>query len=970
MITPRATRLVRVGGLQVFREAAISLAVQGSPLDARDRLVIVPTRAAAEHLVRGIEDAITSGAAILPDFATASELVGRFADRLPAAGRELSAEEREVLLRMASRAVIADGLEPPFQVRPGLVAEMVRFYDDLRRCQKDVDTFERLALSMLESGAADDRGARQLVDQTRFLAAVFRDFERRCAEQGVDEHDLRRLAVSESAARPYRHIVVAVADRTVDPFGLTPADWDMLARAPGIERLDVLVTDRVLAGVLHERMHMLLPGIQEVRFEPEVPQRQPSIAVPGSGSLLYVVRDREEEVATFARRVREARRRRRMTTLDRTALVVHQPLPYVYLARSVLGSAGLECQLFDTLPLAAEPYAAAVDLVLTFASSGFARVPGIHLLRSPHFRFTGPDGETVTARDITALDRALTEGGYGGDPETLGRLLDAWTAPQASPRPRVVPAGRLFLRIASELERLRSPAPVADQLSAVLKFLTDHENLPSPSDPLRVRHLRARGAILTTIAALRDAHEQFDRSSVEFDDVAALLRRWIEGQTFAPRTGNSGVHVLDSASARFGSFEYMHLAGLVDGEWPERPRRNIFYSTAILRELGWPSERDRIDGARAAFADLLQSPLSEVAVSAFLLEHEAVVSLSPLVDEIESSGPTQESPVPDVQIFDYEALTQEPPVMTMLDEHGREWAGVRAFARDRNDSKFRGSTGSHQPGAYSLSGLERYQDCPFKFFASDVLRLDEPAEDGAVLSSRARGRFIHELLQKFYEAWDARDEGAITPGRLDAARAVFAEVAEPLLARLPPADAPLERSRVFGSPLSVGIIDVILGIEVSRPDRVRERWLEYRLDGAFSLGGEASRRVPLRGVADRIDLLDGNRLRVIDYKTGSAPERGRALQVPVYALCAQERLHDRDGSVWTVEEALYVSFAGRRSVVRMAAGDDQEMLPTARERLFGLVDQINAGEFPPRPHDPMMCTYCAYPSVCRKDYVE
>jgi RecB family exonuclease len=239
-----------------------------------------------------------------------------------------------------------------------------------------------------------------------------------------------------------------------------------------------------------------------------------------------------------------------------------------------------------------------------------------------------------------------------------------------------------------------------------------------------------------------------------------------------------------------------------------------------------------------------------------------------------------------------------------------------------------------------------------------------------VLSSRARGRFVHELLQKFFEAWDARGEGAITPGRLDAARAVFAEVAEPLLARLPPNDAPLERSRVFGSPLSVGIIDVILGLEAARSDRVRERWLEYRLEGAFSLGGEASRAVPLRGVADRIDLLDGNRLRVIDYKTGSAPERGRALQVPVYALCAQERLYDRDGDDWTIDEALYVSFAGRKSVVRVASSDDLETLATARERVFGLVDQINAGDFPPRPHDPVMCTYCAYPSVCRKDYVE
>jgi RecB family exonuclease len=960
---------VRVEGLQAFREAVISLSVQGAPLDARDRLVVVPTRAAAEHLVRGIEDEM-SGGAILPDLATASEFVRRFADRLPSPRRELTAQEREVLLRVACRDVIADGVQPPFRVRPGLVAEMLRFYDDLRRFQKEVDTFERLALSMLEPGAADDRGARQLVEQTRFLAAVFRDFERRSMELGTDEQELRRRVVSESAPRPYRHVVVAVADQTADPFGLTPADWDLLARAPGIERLDVVVTDRLLAGALHERMHALLPGIAEVRFEPGRPTCHPSVAVPKSGSVLYLVRDREEEVAIFARRVKEASRRGLCAALDRTALVVHQPLPYVYLARSVLKGAGLECQLFDALPLAAEPYAAALDLVMTFAGSGFARVPGIQLLRSSHFEFSNGFAEMVTPVDITALDRALTESGYAGDLDALGRILNAWTGPSTSARPGTLRAGRLLQQIAGELAPLRSPAAVADHLSVVLKFLTDHERVAGVSDPLRARHLRARGAVFTTIGSLRDAHEQFDQSRVEFDEVAALLRRWIEGQTFAPRTGNSGVHVLDSVSARFGSFERIHLAGLVEGEWPERPRRNIFYSTAILRELGWPAERERIDAGRAAFVDLLGSPTDEVAVSAFLLEHDAVVSLSPLADEIESRGRFQEKPVPATLMFDHEALTQEPVVTVALGAEGQEWARIRAAARSAGDARFRGSTDAHQPAAYSLSGLERYQDCAFKFFASDVLRLDEPAEDGGVLSARARGRFIHELLQRFFEAWDARGEGPITTGRLDAARTVFAEVAEPLLARLPAGDSMLERNRVFGSPLSVGIVDVVLAMEASRPRSVRARWLEYRLEGRFSLNGAESRQVPLRGIADRVDLLEGNRLRVIDYKTGSAPERGRALQVPIYALCAQERLHERDGTPWVIDEALYVSFAGRKAVVRMATQNEPEMLASARARLFKLIDRINAGEFAPRPHDPMMCTYCAYPSVCRKDYVE
>ena len=120
--------------------------------------------------------------------------------------------------------------------------------------------------------------------------------------------------------------------------------------------------------------------------------------------------------------------------------------------------------------------------------------------------------------------------------------------------------------------------------------------------------------------------------------MAALIRRWIEVQTFAPRAGDSGVHLVDAWSARFGDFDEAHLAGVVDGEWPEPARRNIFYSSSILRELGWPAESDRLAGERALFADLLRLPASRLTVSVFTLEADALVSPSSLVDELDQAG--------------------------------------------------------------------------------------------------------------------------------------------------------------------------------------------------------------------------------------------------------------------------------------------------------------------------------------------
>ena len=980
MISPRTTTLVRTANLQAFRAALVTLACDGEPLDARDRVVVVPTRAAAAQLTRTIENQRlgASGAVVLPDLITSGELVTHLAERITLDGPVLRDAEREVLLSVACHAVEGSGLQPPFRLRPGLVAEILRFYDALRRNQKDIDTFERLVLGLLEPGADADRGAARLVQQTRFLVAAFREFERQCSSVGVDEHGLRDRLRRTAADRPVRHVVLSVSDRGFDPHGLVPADWDLLARLPGLERVDVVVTDTVLAGALHERMHHLLPDIAEERFEFEAAS-SPILVTPSSDVLTHTARDREEEVAGFVRRVKCSgradlvRSASRVLALDRIALVVQQPLPYVYISQEIFRAGGIPYQMTDALPLAAEPFAAALDLVCSCVAADFARVPSIALLRSPHFGFEA-HGARIGEVDVVALDRALNDAAFLGSVEALESLLAKWRdgEPARGQVAKALVAGDVLAHVARALHPLRTPQPASAHISVLLNFLTSHERLPGPDDPLRQRQLRARGAILGILESLRDAYSRFDERPVTFDDVAGIVRRWIEEHTFAPRVGDSGVHVVDAASAPFGEFDVVQIAGLVDGEWPARPRRSIFYSTGVLRELGWSSESEHLDGARAAFRDLLGLPSERLFVSTFTLEADALVAPSTFIDDMRSAGLTaHEEVAPDARIFDYEALGLEPMVLSVLPEAARAWTELRLQLAAEDEARRRGQTLAFDVPAYSVSALERYQDCPFRFFAGEVLRLEEALEDESVMTPRARGRFMHEVLQRFFAAWDERGGGRISSDRVDAARELFAEVAEPMLARLSDADAALERTRLFGSAISVGLIDIVLGFEVARPADVRERWLEHRLDGAFSLGGSAGRAVALKGVADRVDLLSGHRLRVIDYKTGSAPNAKRALQVRVYALCAQELLN-RGGDHWSIDEAAYIAFGAKRpvvDVVKPGRADDAEALADARTRVTEILDAIGRGEFPPRPHDPFMCGYCSYPSVCRKDYV-
>jgi RecB family exonuclease len=286
---------------------------------------------------------------------------------------------------------------------------------------------------------------------------------------------------------------------------------------------------------------------------------------------------------------------------------------------------------------------------------------------------------------------------------------------------------------------------------------------------------------------------------------------------------------------------------------------------------------------------------------------------------------------------------------------------------------FHGDAGPQSVGTLAVTAVETYLRCPFKYLAAHVLRLPERAGADDRLTPLERGRLVHDVLRTFFEQWAAEGGGAITVDNIADARDRFVRVVDERLPSLPEAERPLERARLVGSAVATGMVDRVLELEAVDPGRVIERLLEHPLDGRLTLGaGTALRTVSLRAKADRIDLHEDGTFRVIEYKLGRAPKRAVAVQLPLYARAAAARLAGYGGRVWTPGDAGYVAFKEPRSFVpfeprpsRRAAADAD-----AIERFLGAVDGIEGGRFPPRPDERFLCAWCAYPAICRKDYVD
>ena len=222
---------------------------------------------------------------------------------------------------------------------------MLALYDHVRRVGRTVDDFDRLLRGELEPAAESDRGAAQLLEQTRFLAAAFRALRVASGREQARRRTRRcaRLIARAPAPQPLRHLVDRDRRSSVRSRRLLAGRRDAVHDA---------ARSRVGSTCSPPRrcwtpVFSIGCGTRLSRSRKVSPERlQP---------LPHVDRSRSRDDARGVRLPRSRRRARRRgeaaqstiaaadvgAALDRTGLVVARPLPYLYLAREVFAAAGI-----------------------------------------------------------------------------------------------------------------------------------------------------------------------------------------------------------------------------------------------------------------------------------------------------------------------------------------------------------------------------------------------------------------------------------------------------------------------------------------------------------------------------------------------------------------------------------------------------------------------------------------------------
>lgn len=317
----------------------------------------------------------------------------------------------------------------------------------------------------------------------------------------------------------------------------------------------------------------------------------------------------------------------------------------------------------------------------------------------------------------------------------------------------------------------------------------------------------------------------------------------------------------------------------------------------------------------------------------------------------------------------------------------------------------------------SPSRLDVAIQCPYRFFAQYIVRLDDIDYDDVRLTPLERGTLLHDVVDRWYQRMRGDSSVEMSPAGLRAARvdlqgttfdeqwSLLQRTVDDVLAEQSHvhAFAPVERRALLGDDLRPGLLKRWLALE--REDQrtsgfmpvLFEQEIEISIDITLNDGVVS---VPVKTRIDRIDLreVDGVlHVAVVDYKSSLAEsftktkvQKGRASQMPLY-LAAVRAWFAQHGVDVVPEAAVYRAFGSSlqspskldRRVVLADVGSPMASLGKSREAtvrtplsetlqdvlalLYPGVAQIQSGTYPVRPLKDV-CTMCRVSSVCRKDH--
>lgn len=293
----------------------------------------------------------------------------------------------------------------------------------------------------------------------------------------------------------------------------------------------------------------------------------------------------------------------------------------------------------------------------------------------------------------------------------------------------------------------------------------------------------------------------------------------------------SGVRLMTAHRSKGLEYDHVYVTQLVDKHWGNRRSLNYFHiPVSGLESIGIDQNEDE----RRLLYVAMTRARKEIIMSyaRFNLEGKELLP-SQFLEELDSSL---------IESYTHEpSLREEAMVVAHSDpkeEHVREY--LRSLFLERG---------------LSVSALNNYLSCPWKYFSRNLLRVPETPE-----RHQLYGIAVHEALRFFFDTLKRGED----PGKED-----LLNFFRQALQRAVYSDDEYSEGLKKGEESLSGYFDTYSG------SWEEDVVTEYRVAGvpiSLELTGETHELV-LTGIIDKIEIMGDTKVNVVDYKTGTPKSR-------------------------------------------------------------------------------------------------
>ena len=459
----------------------------------------------------------------------------------------------------------------------------------------------------------------------------------------------------------------------------------------------------------------------------------------------------------------------------------------------------------------------------------------------------------------------------------------------------------------------------------------------------------------------------------------------------SPIPHHHGIELIDKTDICLMDKKILFCPGFIEGIWPGMTQENLFYSFLQAKKWGWPTPESVYEKEERLFQILLSQTQSRVIFSYPSTLKNAQTIRSHFLNGIEKMS----------QLLDAPARTPRWDVCT--DENENMALRLNAMKAKRDPQLgllYQGQFLS--PGVlsslktrfekmvYSASQLETYQNCPYQYFYSSLLKERVPEDNIQDISASYWGTVVHDILFHFYV--ELKKQGVAMERKNEPVLIRFLEEAAGAILKQHASHSfywTIKRIQLLGEGSHPGLLHLFLEEELSDPLPFEPVHFEYPF--SMSMEGISGK------IAGKIDCILQSEnpavMAVMDYKTGgqlptgSEIENYQSLQLPLYFIGIQTAFpqHTPVGLIFyhikdkyhVGKRVVAVTDYGKKSVFDLKKKRpfilSDDFTHAFRQHLVKLTSLLYQGFFRfdsarEIPHTwkkrPQVCSYCPYKSVC------